>query len=316
MATQLKFNSAEELSRAIKNVNYNPGKFLRFLRKVYWAFFIYAFKPNHVATVLTRTGLLHYESRDRTVGRILQVQRHFDFHQFEPTVELLKKIGVLNKMPEGIVLDVGGFLGMSSITFMQENIFSKAIAFEPNPSSFDLLKMNVSDNYLEDRVTYYNVALSAENGTLDFELSKNNHGDHRVHSKDDSGTFGEENREIISVNAIKFDDFIKNEKEINAQDIKLIWMDVQGHEGKFLQGAKEFLKSHPNIPTIMEFWPYAILRSGISKSDFVKAVQDVYTHLLNTDTLVEYDINDLDAIFDEQMDPHSWWTILLMNKKE
>jgi len=320
MPIKHKFTSIEKLQRAIKNVNYHPGKLRRFLRKAYWGLFIYYLRPNHIVSVLTRTGLLKYESRDRVVGRILEVQRHFDFSQIESTEKLLKKIGILNKTPEGTVVDVGGFLGMSSISFMHEDVFSKAITFEPNPTSFNLLKQNVSDNFLEDRISYYNIALSNTNSTLDFELSATNYGDHRIRNQDDNnpGTFGEEDRKIISVNAIKFDDFISKETGINTQDIKLIWMDTQGHEGQFLIGAKEFLLSHPHVPTITEFWPYAILRSGISKSDFVNAVQSVYTHLYRetADGFVEYNMSDLDSIFEENIDPRKWWTILLINKTD
>ncbi len=320
MSTKHKFTSIEKLQRAIKNVNYHPNKLRRFLRKAYWGLFVYYFRPNHIVSVLTRTGLLKYESRDRVVGRILEVQRHFDFSQIESTKKLLKKIGVLNKTPEGTVIDVGGFLGMSSISFMHENVFSKAITFEPNPTSFNLLKQNVSDNFLEDRISYYNVALSNTNSTLDFELSATNYGDHRIHNKNNatSGALNEDGRKIISVKATKFDDIISEENNINPQDIKLIWMDTQGHEGQFLIGAKEFLLSHPHVPTITEFWPYAILRSGMSKSDFVNAVQSVYTHLYKeTDNgLVEYNMSDLDAIFEENIDPHKWWTILLINKTD
>lgn len=318
MPTKHKFTSAEELKLAIKNVNYHPSKLRRFLRKAYWALFIYYFRANHIVSVLTRTGLLKYESRDRVVGRILEVQRHFDFSQIESTEKLLKRIGVLNNAPEGTVVDVGGFLGMSSISFMHENVFSKAIAFEPNPTSFNLLKQNVSDNFLEDRISYYNIALSDANSTLDFELSATNYGDHRIRNQndDDPGAFNEGDRKIISVNAVKFDDFISEESSINTQDIKLIWMDTQGHEGQFLIGAREFLLSHPHVPTITEFWPYAILRSGISKSDFVEAVQSVYTHIYRETEkgFIEYNMKDLDSIFEENIDPRKWWTILLINK--
>jgi len=319
MSTKLKFSSADELKQAIKNVNYHPNKLRRFLRKVYWALFIYYLKPNHIVSVLTRTGLLNYESKDRVVGRILEVQRHFDFSQIQSTEKLLKKIGVLEKTPEGTVVDVGGFLGMSSISFMHENVFSKAIAFEPNPTSYNLLKENVSNNFLEDRISHYNIALSDTNSTLDFELSATNYGDHRIHNPEgDLGAFGEANRKIISVSATKFDDFISKEKDIDTQGIKLIWMDTQGHEGQFLIGAKQFLLSHPHVPTITEFWPYAILRSGISKSDFVEAVQSVYTHIYReTDNgFIEYNMSDLDSIFEENIDPKKWWTILLINKTE
>lgn len=320
MGFNQKFKTAKELEIAIKNVNYNPGRLLRFLRKAYWTFFVYYFRPNHVETVLTRTGLLHYESKDRTGGRILQVYRHFDFGQIVEVKVILQKMGVLKNLPDGTVLDVGGFLGMSSISFLHEKIFSNAISFEPNPASFELLKRNVKDNFLDDKITYYNAALSDKSGTLDFELSNKNYGDHRVRDKNNvqEELMGETERNVIAIQSLTFDDFVAKEPQVNTQDIKLIWMDVQGHEGCFLKGARNYILSNPHVPTIMEFWPYAISRSGMSKLDFVNIVQELYTHLfrMTDDGVEEYDMQDLGNIFDEHMDPNYWWTIMLINKTE
>lgn len=313
-----KFSSQEDLKLAMQSVNFHPGKLRRFFRKLYWAFFIYYFRKHHISTVLTRNGLLSYESRDRTVGRILEVYRHFDLQSHLDVTEFMRKIGAADKMHDGTVVDVGGFIGMSSITFMHENMFSDAIAFEPNPASFELLRRNVTDNFMNNRIKFFNLALSDASGSLDFELSSSNYGDHRVRNSSDNlvNYYGEDSRKIISVKSTAFDRFIYADPAIHPERIRLIWMDIQGHEGRFLQGAKKFISSHPDVPTIMEFWPYGILRSGITKEEFLKLVKDIYSsyYYFDSNGFVDHDISELDSLFDELRDPYIWGTLYLYNK--
>jgi FkbM family methyltransferase len=320
MLLKPKISSLGELESAIKKVNFNPGKFLRFIRKAYWALFVYYLRKNHISTVLTRNGLLHYESRDRTVGRILEVYRHFDFYSHLEVIEFMREIGVRHQTGKSIVVDVGGFIGVSSITFLHERIFTHAIAFEPNPSSYKLLEQNVVDNFLQEKVSHFNIALSDSNGSLDFELSPSNYGDHRVRheSNQDENHYNEISREIIPVKSCKFDDFMKRNPEINSADIKLFWVDIQGHEGRFLNGAKEFLTKNPHIPTIMEFWPYAILRSGLTKSEFLKSVQDVYSHyyIYKNRKFIIHNVDELTNEFERLNRPDIWGTLYLFNSKD
>ena len=66
------------------NIDIKPNKLKRFLRKASWFFNVYLRKP-HDATVVTRNGILSFNSKDKTTGRILHVYRN---HEFDDMMEI------------------------------------------------------------------------------------------------------------------------------------------------------------------------------------------------------------------------------------
>ncbi len=299
------------------NINYHPGKLTRFLRKLAWYFTVYL-PPERMVTVQTRNGLLTFNSKDKTTGRNLYVYRDHEFDDMMDYVSLLRKEGYLEQDKNQVVLDVGGYIGMSSTAFLLENIFDKSVAFEPFPDSYRLLERNISNNQLQGRMIAHNMALSDADGTLDFELSEKNYGDHRIRSGEhrQPDAFGEDKRTVIHVTACRFDDVDDVKLGVNKDDIGLVWMDIQGHEARFIKGASQFFKQHPQVPVVMEFWPYAIKRSGVTKQAFLELVGDLFTgYFVNEVGKFQYkDMGSLGDFFDEQDFPDKGSTIVLCNK--
>ncbi|OHY34153.1 FkbM family methyltransferase [Cylindrospermopsis raciborskii] len=146
---------------------------------------------------------------------------------------------------------------------MQCRILLHAIAWEPDPENFKLLRCNIILNDLEEKVTLYNLALGRDSGkTLKFELSEDNFGDHRIRVSDDSGKYHEESRKIIEVKSETLDSYIDIFRQENLSGNQLIlWIDVQGYEGEVLAGARTLIEQMK--PAIgMEFWPYGLDRAG------------------------------------------------------
>ena len=274
---------------------------MRFFRKLKWLFGTYLL-PRHVATVKTENGILSFNSKDRTLGRALNIEREFESQMMKRTVKLLTKNGDIKQVKGRVVMDVGGYVGMSSIGFLNFNLFDNAIIFEPNPNSFLLIEKNIKQNNFSDQITAFNVALSNKNSELLMELSHKNFGDHRIRQEGpvQEGYYHEEVRKIISVDSVAFDDFIKKNPQINFKNISMVWMDIQGHEGKFLQGANNFLSSQ-KIPVVMEFWPYGILRSGTTKNDFLENLVKLFTHfyIVDNEFTELQSITNVEKLFDE-----------------
>ena len=274
---------------------------MRFFRKLKWLFGTYLL-PRHVATVKTENGILSFNSKDRTLGRALNIEREFESQMMKRTVKLLTKNGDIKQVKGRVVMDVGGYVGMSSIGFLNFNLFDNAIIFEPNPNSFLLIEKNIKQNNFSDQITAFNVALSNKNSELLMELSHKNFGDHRIRQEGpvQEGYYHEEVRKIISVDSVAFDDFIKKNPQINFKNISMVWMDIQGHEGKFLQGANNFLSSQ-KIPVVMEFWPYGILRSGTTKNDFLENLVKLFTHfyIVDNEFTELQNILNVEKLFDE-----------------
>lgn len=276
---------------------------MRLLRKLKWLFGTYLM-PRHIATVKTENGVLSFDSKDRTLGRALNVDREFESKMMKRTVTLLVDNGDINPTNNRMVMDVGGYVGMSSIGFLNFDLFDKAIIFEPNPVSFSLIKKNIEQNNFSSQISAFNVALSNRNSELTMELSQKNFGDHRIRQPGEikKGHYQEENRKTINVRSVSFDEFIKEHDQIDFKNISMVWMDIQGHEGKFLQGAYGFLSSQ-KIPVVMEFWPYGILRSGTTKNEFLSSLNKLFTHFYVVDgefTELQ-NIANVEGLFDESV---------------
>ena len=109
---------------------------------------------------------------------------------------------------------------------------------------------NVYLNGLIKKVTAHNIALTDEdNSSLYLEINQdNNYGGHRIfNSLVKSDTLNEKN--IRAVRGERLDKVAPNLKKGNS----LIWMDVQGHEGIVLNGAKQSIEKQ--IPMVLEFTP-------------------------------------------------------------
>lgn len=276
---------------------------MRLLRKLKWLFGTYLM-PRHIATVRTKNGILSFDSKERTLGRALNVDREFESQMMKRTVNLLVKSGDIKQVKNRVVMDVGGYVGMSSIGFLNFDLFDKAIIFEPNPNSFSLINKNIKQNNFSSQITAFNVALSNQNSELTMELSHKNFGDHRIRQPGEikKGHYQEENRKTINVRSVAFDEFIKEHDQIDFKNISMVWMDVQGHEGKFLQGAYGFLSSQ-KIPVVMEFWPYGILRSGTTKNEFLASLNQLFTHfyIVDGEFTELQNISNVEGLFDESV---------------
>ncbi len=304
------------MTRNHRTVDYHPGRLKRLLRKLFWLLVVYL-PARRQATVLTRNGRLTFDSKDKTTGRILHVHRNHEFDEMMLVVQFLRDKGLLAEHADGTVVDVGGYLGMSSSAFLLENVFENAIAFEPSPDNYQLLEINIRNNHLQNRLRAFNMALSDENSELLFELSGKNFGDHRVRHSErvTEGHYDEDKRSVIRVPASRFDDFLEQHPDIRRDNIRLIWMDIQGHEARFLSGAHNFLSQHPNVPVMMEFWPYAILRSGVSKKEFVERVTGMYRKYITFEAgyAEEHPIDEIGRYFDLNSDPEGGSSVMLCN---
>jgi len=276
-------------------------KLTRLGRKLTWLFTVYLQSP-HVATVQTKNGLLSFYNKDRTLGRSLYIEREFEFDGMQSCVKLLVDNKHIAEPQNGTVMDVGGYIGMIGIGFLTAKLFNKALMFEPNPDSFKLIEKNIKQNNMTDSIYAFNLALSNEESELLMELSHKNYGDHRIRKEGDveSGHYDEDKRKTIKVRAVTLDDFAAENSAIDFADVKMIWMDIQGHEGNFLQGATGFLQTHKHIPVAMEFWPYGLLRAGVTKAVFCTLVKSLFSHfyILDNNDNTLYDCTKIDHYFD------------------
>lgn len=132
---------------------------------------------------------------------------------------------------DDVVIDIGAYIGTHTLPF--SHFAKKVYAFEANKEIYDCLKSNVELNEITN-VTTYNTLLSDSNEQLSFY-------------KRSDGTSRVSNRVVKGVCQLLQSDSLDSILD-TEEKIKLIKIDVEGHEFKVLDGAKEIIaKSKPII---------------------------------------------------------------------
>lgn len=156
------------------------------------------------------------------VGRHIYLSGEFD----RSIVQLL----VAFSTPGDVLLDVGANLGYVTACFLKRVLNSTAIAVEPQPFIVDLLRRNLAQ--FGDRQRVFPIALSNENGEAWFYVDPQNRGKSRLVPP----TFAGAQR----IEARAASDFLA---QLTLPRIDLFKIDVEGHEQKILESAKDRLRS-------------------------------------------------------------------------
>lgn len=125
-----------------------------------------------------------------------------------------------NEFKDAEALDVGANIGNHSIYFSR--FFGCVRAFEPHPVTFEILNINAK---LYHKIEAFNCGLSEVSGYVEMEENSTNLGGSRIVSH---GSF--------KVKVCRLDDI-----DLNPSKIKLIKLDVEGHEAAVLRGGSNLI---------------------------------------------------------------------------
>ena len=231
-------------------------------------------------TLETQQGIfkLPLDTND-AISRHLYSRREFELEWTVDSLAFLRRKQLCPPKGQGTVLDIGANNGVISIGMMVNGEFEKAIAIEPDPINFSLLHGNVTENDLGGSFICLNFAASDEPSELEFELSENNYGDHRVRSKQLQSSsrelYNESQRQVIKVPSDTIDNLLAGLEADCARRVSLVWIDVQGYEGYVFRGATDLLSR--GIPVVSEIWPYAIERTGMSLEAYCRIAAGIWS---------------------------------------
>jgi FkbM family methyltransferase len=124
------------------------------------------------------------------------------------------------------IVDVGGHLGLASLYFLSRYPGCRLTAIEPNPSLAALLRQNLSA--WPERTRVIEAALSLYTGTIEFNVLADNAL---------AVTGGVENRELPGQTVVKLTVPCVDAREILAEPVDLLKLDVEGHEYQLLSLA-------------------------------------------------------------------------------
>jgi FkbM family methyltransferase len=138
------------------------------------------------------------------------------------------------------VFDIGANIGYYSVLISREiGEDGFLTCFEPEKTNYDFLRSNLeplsfSNHALEKK------AVSAKRGSINLSIDKYNRGAHTVESTSNSG---------IDVETTTIDRYME---ESSIESLDFIKIDVEGHEGKVLEGGETTI-SHQKPKIILEF---------------------------------------------------------------
>jgi FkbM family methyltransferase len=263
-------------------------------------------RTRRTVTVRTQQGVLTVYCSDKIIGRKLYCQGAFELDLSQKVVALLGELG--RPLPGGTVLDIGANMGVITIGLLRQGWMRRAIAIEPEPGNVALLRRNVTQNGLGDRVICVPCAVSDSPGVVAFELSRDNFGDHRVRlgaarvvdtPPPPSERYHESERHVIEVESRCLDDVLATLPPQFADDLALIWVDTQGHEAHVFRGARSVLSR--GVPVVAELWPYGLIRAGVSRAEFCGMAEEFWSTywVVRRGRFFPYPIALLGMLFDE-----------------
>lgn len=213
--------------------------------------------------------------------------------------------------PKGIFLDIGANIGTTCLHAVENNNVTHCIAFEPSTDNYSLLMSNIYVNKLQEKITGYKYAVGEKSEINQLMLSPRCSGDNRLRkdAKADYLYQGEDLNKIDTedVETIVIDSFLS--EKIN--DVKFIWIDIQGYEYFALKGCENLIKNH-DVAVQIEYWPFglnetnsiALLNEFLSNNfkyfidmDEKEIVQDINNIFSLEDKLVKINKNKFTDIF-------------------
>lgn len=169
--------------------------------------------------------------------------------------------------PGAVIIDIGAHIGLFSVIASQvTGQKGKVYAFEPAPSTFQLLQKTLSINHNQSVIETFQKAVGRGIGKITFFISDGaaDNGNSLVNYKEDRPLHG------IEVDVTSVDAFVK-EKKLNRLDF--IKIDVEGAEYDTLRGAAETLQNLRPV-CIVAIHPEAILAKG-------DRLEDIYDFIVS-----------------------------------
>jgi FkbM family methyltransferase len=134
----------------------------------------------------------------------------------------------------GVVLDVGGNIGLTSIAMSGASPSSQIVAFEPSPVNAEFFRKNTADN---SNIELVNAGVANESGFLNFVIPPDGANAHVA--TQDYQYHGHPDFHPTSVPVITLDEFSRGRRF--SDPVTLIKIDVEGFEPNVLAGAAELI---------------------------------------------------------------------------
>jgi FkbM family methyltransferase len=246
-------------------------------------------QPLQISTVSGETVIL--PSADLGFSKAFWSDRAAQLLHLERYLALRKDAG---RGLTDVFVDVGANIGTHTIRALRSGQFEKAVVIEPDQRLLPILRANLVINGLESRVTVVECAAGATETEVSFWRSGINWGDNRlISSEPESHEVGEWTEVVVPVRTV---DAIIRDVGLEATEVGVLWIDVQGQEVNVLAGASEAI--HGGCDVVAEFWPSVLDDNGLSSAtlDALTAITPTWTNLKDGQQVSR---SQLEAIYQE-----------------
>ena len=150
-------------------------------------------------------------------------------------IEIIKKLDI-----DGVVIDVGAYIGTHSIPLASIPGVEKVVAIEPEAQNFSALQTNIKTNDLSNKIIAVRMGAFSKNGKMTLFKSEGGSSGNSLVVKP---MIILEKQEV----EVKRLDDILAELGLNVEKVSFVKVDTEGAEMHVFRGAKKIMKSHPKI---------------------------------------------------------------------
>jgi FkbM family methyltransferase len=155
------------------------------------------------------------------IGHTINLEGLYERSELEGFMAWMSSVGV--DFQQSVVLDIGANIGNHSLFFSPHCM--RVVAYEPNPRTFKVLSLN---SELASNIDCRNKALSDATGRARLSQSPENMGASSL-----SSAVSREGEVLVDICAL--------DDELDLGPVRLIKMDIEGHELKALKGAQALI---------------------------------------------------------------------------
>lgn len=165
------------------------------------------------------------------IAHTINLRGVYEKDDLETFFQWMLSIGV--DFSDATALDIGANIGNHSLYFSE--YFKNVISFEPNRRTYKVLSLNAE---LVNNVTCHNVGLSDRTGSAALFVDPSNIGGASITNSTNPKALRSHDIELVELDSFQ-----------EYDNVKLLKIDVEGHEYNALMGAKNLIKK--SMPIIL-----------------------------------------------------------------
>jgi FkbM family methyltransferase len=201
---------------------------------------------------------------NEAIGRHLYTKGQWQRDNLEEAVKLLDKYNLVQG--NSIAIELGANIGTQSIYLALSNKFSKIVAVEADPFNASLLRRNIEDNALEEKILSVECAIGSNDGYIQLYQNPENLGAHSVIPNGDS-----HNAIEVEMKSLKSILICTNTP---IESVSFFWIDLEGIEFEIIRSITEFIPTL--VPIYTEFTPGS--HDNENTAEFVGFLESNYSY--------------------------------------